>query len=85
MLTGTVTISLVDAKRENMRHRVTALANVPTGARVSLDVGALAVEPEVVRAIALHERRLQIDVHGTPRGVSQWLEAMRTHMGEVLL
>lgn len=85
MLTGTVVYDLTDAKPERMRNRVASLPDVPTGARVVIKVGALAPEPEAVRAIALHERRVCLDVQGTPRGVRLWLEAIRTNLGEVMI
>lgn len=85
MLTATVVFDLTDAKPERMRNRVAGLPDVPSGARVILRVGALAPEPEVVRVVALHERRLQVDVQGTPHAVRGWLQALRTNMGEVLV
>ena len=85
MLTGTVIFDLTDCKPDRMRHRVAGLPDVPSSARVVLRVGALAPEPSVVRVLALHERRLQIDVQGTPYAVRRWLDALRTHMGEVLV
>lgn len=86
MLTATVTIDLTTAsKPENMRHRVACLPDVPSGARVVIQVGALAVDPATVRVLALHERRLHLDVHGTPRSVRLWLAAVRTNLGEVLV
>jgi hypothetical protein len=85
MITGTVVFDLRDAELDRMRHRVAALPEVPTGARAVVVVGALAPEPTVVRALAIHERRLQIDLHGTPFAVRRWLEALRTSSPEVLL
>lgn len=85
MLTATVVFDLNGAKSGQMRNRVAALPDVPSGARVILRVGALAPEPDVVRVVALHERRLQIDVQGTPHAVRRWLDALRTNLGEVLV
>ena len=42
-----------------------------------VQVGALAPEPTVTRVLALHERRLTIDVQGTPFAVRRWLDAIR--------
>lgn len=85
MLTGTVTYDLTDVPAERMRNRLASLPEVPTGARVVIRVGALAPEPEAVRFVTLHEPRLHMDVHGTPRGVRLWLEALRTNLGEVIV
>jgi hypothetical protein len=68
-----------------MRHRVASLLDVPTGARVIVHVGALAPEPTVTSLLALHERRLHVDIQGTPFAVRRWLDAVRTNLGEVLL
>jgi hypothetical protein len=78
MLTGTVTYVLHDAERGRMRS-CWALLNddVPPGARVMVDVGGTRAEPESVRALARHERRLQVDVHGTAHAVRRWV-AIRT-------
>jgi hypothetical protein len=86
MLTATVFVDLTDdAEPDSMRHRVACLPDVPSGARVVVRVGALTIEPEVVRVLALHQRRLLLDVQGTPFAVRRWLEAVRTNMGEVLI
>jgi len=86
VLTGTAVFDLAGAQRDRMRNRVAALAEVPSGARAVVRVGALAPEPDVVRLLAHHERRLHLDLEGTPRAVRLWLEAMRTNLGgEVLV
>lgn len=86
MLTATVVIDLTAARKsDNMRHRVACLPDVPSGARVVIRVGALAVDPATVRVLALHERRLHLDIQGTPRAVRLWLEAVRSNLGEVLV
>lgn len=86
MLTATVVVDLTAAtKPENMRHRVACLPDVPSGARVVVRVGALAPEPDVVRVLAAHERRLHLDLQGTPAAVRRWLDAVRTGLGEVLV
>lgn len=85
MLTGTVVLDLTGAKPERMRDRVAGLPTVPSGARVVVRVGALAPEPSVVRVLALHERRLHVDVQGTPHAVSRWVQALRDNFGEVLV
>ncbi len=86
MLTASVVIDLTAAtKPENMRHKVAYLPDCPPGARVVVHVGALAPEPSVVRVLALHGRRLCIDLQGTPAAVRRWLEAVRTNIGAVLV
>lgn len=86
MLSGTVVYDLTDAKPDRMRARVGSLPDVPAGARVILRVGALAPEPAVIRAVADHESRLHVDIHGSAHAVRRWLDALRTHNdGEVLL
>jgi len=83
-LVGTVRLDLTDVKPERMRNRLACLPEIPTGARVVIVVGPLKVEPEAARLIALHERRLMIDVEGMPAAVRRWLTAVRDR-GEVLL
>jgi hypothetical protein len=85
MLTGSPTYDLTDAEPHRMRNRLASLPDVPSGARVVVRVGALAPEPTAVRVLALHERRLHVDLQGTPFAVRRWLEAIRTNLGEVLL
>ena len=81
MITGTVVIDLTDAKRDRMRNRAWAAAQAPTGARVVLNVGALAVEPEALCLLQEHADRLTIDVHGTPFAVQRWVHALRHGLG----
>lgn len=85
MLTGTAVYELADAKPERMRNRLASVPDVPSGARIVVCVGALAPEPDAVRVLALHERRLQIDVHGTPAAVRRWVDAIRSNLGEALI
>jgi hypothetical protein len=86
MLSGTVTFDLRDAARERMRNRLFSLPEVPNGARVVVQVGALAPEPEAIRLLAEHESRLLLDIQGMPSAVRRWLDAVRTcRDGEVLL
>ena len=86
MLTATAVCDLTEAtKPENMRHRVACLPDVPSGARVVIRVGALAPEPAVVRVLAIHERRLHLDIQGTPSAVRRWLDAIGSSNGEVLV
>jgi hypothetical protein len=85
VLSGSPTYDLTDSTVERMRHRVASLPDVPTGARVVVHVGALAPEPTVTRILALHERRLHVDVQGTPFAVRRWLDAIRNSADEVLV
>jgi hypothetical protein len=85
VLTGSPVYDLTDAPAERMRNRVASLPDVPSGARVLVQVGALAPEPTVVRVLALHERRLHIDIQGTPFAVRRWLEAIRGEFAETLV
>ena len=85
MLTGSAAYTLADAKPEQMRARLSSVPDVPSGARIIVNVGALAPEPDAIRVLALHERRLQVDVHGTPRAVRLWVDAIRSNLGEALL
>lgn len=85
MLTASVVYDLTDAQPDRMRNRLASLPDVPTGARVVVRVGALAPEPSVARVLHLHERRLHLDLQGTPRAVRLWLDAVRDGHGEVLV
>ncbi len=77
-VTGTVRVDLTDVPRERQRHRAAALGGAPTGARVVLLVGALAVEPDAVRVVRDHADRLHVDVQGTVAAVQRWVGAIRT-------
>ena len=84
-LVGTVTIDLTDSTPERFRNRLACLPEIPSGARLVIRVGPLKVEPEAARLIALHERRLLVDIEGsTPFAVRRWVDAVRDR-GEVLL
>ena len=86
MLTGSVVFDLTDAKPDRMRHRVAALPDVPTGARVVLRVGALAPEPDVIRVVALHEQPAPAWTCRELRTPCRlWLGALRDNFGEVLV
>lgn len=85
MLTGSPVYSLEDAERDRMRSRLSSLPDVPSGARIVVRVGALAPEPTAVRVLALHERRLHIDLQGTPFAVRRWLDAIRSGFEEAML
>jgi hypothetical protein len=85
VLTGSPTYDLADAPADRMRNRLASLPDVPSGARVVVRVGALAPEPTAVRVLALHERRLQVDIEGTPFAVRRWLDAIRSEHSGVLL
>jgi hypothetical protein len=85
VVTATVVVDLASADRDRMRNRLSTLPDCPDGARVVVQVGAIAPEPEATRLLAEHERRLVIDIHGTPFAVRRWVESVRSSFGEVLL
>lgn len=77
MVTGSVVLDVATARRDKMRYRLSALPEVPDGARVIVEVGATAPEPEVVRLLAEHGDRVMVDVHGTAYAVRRWVSALR--------
>lgn len=85
VLTATAWFDLSDALPERMRNRLAALPEVPSNARAIVYVGASAAEPTAVRLLVEHERRLHVDVQGTPRAVGLWFRAIHEHLDEVLL
>lgn len=85
MLTGRARIDLTDAAPGRMRNKLASIESIPSGAEILVDVGALAVEPDVVRVLRLHERRLRIVVEGAPFNVPRWLEALRDGFGELVV
>lgn len=76
-MTGSVVLELGSAARDKMRHRLSTLPEVPDGARVVVEVGATAPEPEAVRLLVEHEQRLLLDVHGTVYAVRRWTAALK--------
>lgn len=85
MVTGSVVLDLTTAKRDAMRHRLSTLPEVPDGARLVVQVGASAPEPEAVRLLAEHEKRLLIDLHGSAFAVRRWVAAVRAGSADRVL
>ncbi len=78
MITGTVRLDLTPVPVDRQRHRVAAAAMAPTGARVVLVVGALAVNWPALVLLREHLDRLDIDVQGEPHAVQEWVTGLRT-------
>ena len=85
MISGRARIDLGDAAPERMGNRLAGIESMPSGAEVLVDVGVVAVEPEAIRLLRLHERRLRIVIEGAPFNVPRWLEAMRDGFGELIV
>lgn len=86
-LTGCVSVDLSNRKPDQMRAPVAAAcASTPRGAEIVVNVGALLPEPEAVRVLRRHVRRVHIKIEGTGRSVRLWIEAVRDGMpGELPL
>jgi hypothetical protein len=83
-VSGTVRLDLTDVPSQKQRHRVAALGEAPTGCRVVVIVGPLAVNPDAARIIRDHAHRLHLDVQGEPYAVRRWVEALRSDGGALL-
>lgn len=77
-LTGRVFIDLRDVPPDRAHRRVACLPTTPTGVRVVLLVGPLAVNPHVARLVHEHLYRLEIEVWGESYAVPRWLDALAT-------
>lgn len=80
-ISGIVTVDLTEAKPDHMRATVTsACMGTPRGSTLILTVGALAPVASVVWVLRERLPRINLEIHGTSRGVRMWIEAVRDGM-----
>jgi hypothetical protein len=81
-VTGAILVDLTVVDPKVAYRRVAGLHMIPTGARLELVVGPLAVNPRVVRLVRTQLPRLSVRVLGEPYAVGRWVRALRD--GDVL-
>lgn len=76
-VTGVVLVDLREVKPDRAHMRVGNRHTWPDGAHVLLIVGALAVNPDVVRLLHQQLPRVSVEVHGEAWAVGHWVAALR--------
>jgi hypothetical protein len=83
MITGSVVLDLRADSESGDRRALGALAAVPAGSRVIVDVGTRTfAPPSTVDRLRQYVDRLHFDVHGTADAVVIWVRELRVAADE---
>ena len=76
-VSGVLHIDLRDVEPDRARHRLACLPRLPSGVRVVVNIGTLAVNVPAVVAMQAEGRRLSYEIWGSDYAVPRWIEALR--------